>query len=271
MKIPFKVIATDMDGTFYSKDGDYDHQKFAQIMPRLLKANLHFVIATGNELLRTQKSMGLFAKQCDYVLENGSLVMVNNQVIYQSPLTTAVKNRTLNFLKQNYPQVSIVLSGLKNAYIDKKAEFNFKKMIFNSYSQVVEVDNLLAIQDPIYKITLNASEKIVQMIVTQLNQNAENHVRAVTGGGPWMDIINPQVNKALGLKKLLAYLHLDANELIAFGDGNNDLEMLQLAKYSYAMDNSNPQVKKAAHFVAPKNTENGVLQVLQRYLDGEGK
>ena len=63
------------------------------------------------------------------------------------------------------------------------------------------------------------------------------------------------------------YLELDASNLMAFGDDLNDIEMLKLADYAYAMENAKPKVKDAARFIAPNNNESGVLQVIEKYLD----
>ena len=46
----------------------------------------------------------------------------------------------------------------------------------------------------------------------------------------------------------------------------NDLEMLNLAKYSFAMQNAHPIVKNAANFLAPSNDDDGVLQTIKNYL-----
>ena len=82
-----------------------------------------------------------------------------------------------------------------------------------------------------------------------------------------MDIIPEGVNKAVGLKEFLAYLDVPRSELIAFGDGENDLEMLKFAGLSYAMANGQDIVKKIAKFIAPTNNDNGVFKVLNKYLD----
>ena len=74
------------------------------------------------------------------------------------------------------------------------------------------------------------------------------------------------VNKADGIKFFLDYFKCSSADLIAFGDDFNDLEMLQLAKYSYLMANGNPKLVPYAKFRAPSNNENGVLQVLAEYL-----
>ena len=59
---------------------------------------------------------------------------------------------------------------------------------------------------------------------------------------------------------------IDADQIMAFGDSENDLEMLELAGYSFAMENGEEKVKRMAKYIAPSNNEAGVLQVLEQYL-----
>ena len=75
------------------------------------------------------------------------------------------------------------------------------------------------------------------------------------------------VNKAQGLDLMLKRWNLGHDDLIAFGDGGNDIEMLTHAKYGYAMENGDPKVKAIADYIAPANNEAGVLQVLKGYLE----
>ena len=66
---------------------------------------------------------------------------------------------------------------------------------------------------------------------------------------------------------ILRYFDAKPSELIAFGDGMNDKEMLELAGYSYAMENAEPALRKIAKYIAPSNNDDGVLQVLDKYLN----
>jgi hydroxymethylpyrimidine pyrophosphatase-like HAD family hydrolase len=56
---------------------------------------------------------------------------------------------------------------------------------------------------------------------------------------------------------------------MAFGDYLNDLEMMQQAYFSFAMENAHPAIKQAARFMAKSNDENGVLEVLQQMLSNK--
>lgn len=70
----------------------------------------------------------------------------------------------------------------------------------------------------------------------------------------------------MGLTAVIETLNFIGDHLMAFGDGGNDIEMLKLAKYSYAMANAPKNVKAAANYQAKSNDESGVLDVIDNYL-----
>lgn len=81
-----------------------------------------------------------------------------------------------------------------------------------------------------------------------------------------IDVVLPGVDKAFGIKELMKLENISSNQVMAFGDGDNDLAMLELAEYSYAMENATERVKSTARFIAPANTKSGVFQVIEKYL-----
>ncbi|HBP96280.1 MAG TPA: HAD family hydrolase, partial [Pantoea agglomerans] len=77
-------------------------------------------------------------------------------------------------------------------------------------------------------------------------------------------------HKAHGLDLLAQRWGIAHDQVLAFGDGGNDLEMLRQSGFSFAMDNAPQRVKQAARYAAPSNNEQGVLQVIEQMLAGEG-
>ena len=55
---------------------------------------------------------------------------------------------------------------------------------------------------------------------------------------------------------------------MAFGDSQNDVEMLELATYSYAMENADAHARKVARYIAPSHKKKGVYEIIEAYLDG---
>lgn len=97
-----------------------------------------------------------------------------------------------------------------------------------------------------------------------------SHLNAVSGGMRNIEVTRKGVSKASGLLWLGEYLGIKPEEMIAFGDSGNDLEMLKVAGLGVAMGNAEPDVKAAADYVTLANTENGIVHALQRFIPGLG-
>jgi Cof subfamily protein (haloacid dehalogenase superfamily) len=83
----------------------------------------------------------------------------------------------------------------------------------------------------------------------------------------FLEFASPDVTKAAGLEFLAEHLGFTRERTIAFGDGENDLELVDWASYGVAVDNADDRVKEIADFVCPSVDEQGVAQVLEAYLD----
>lgn len=102
-------------------------------------------------------------------------------------------------------------------------------------------------------------EEVVQILKKYPEMNV------VSGGMRNIEVTKKGVSKASGLLWLGDYLGIGAEEMIAFGDSGNDLEMLKAVGIGVAMGNAENEVKEAADFVTLCNTENGIVYALQKY------
>lgn len=85
-----------------------------------------------------------------------------------------------------------------------------------------------------------------------------------------LELMPPGVNKGLGLQKLADHLGLDISEIMAIGDGGNDVDMLQQAGMGVAMANASPEAKAAAdHVLSYSNNEDGVAKAVWAVIRGE--
>jgi Cof subfamily protein (haloacid dehalogenase superfamily) len=82
----------------------------------------------------------------------------------------------------------------------------------------------------------------------------------------FLEFAHPEVSKGAGMRFVADRLGLDAAKTIAFGDGENDIELLDWAGYAVAVENAHPAVKARANFVCPSAAEEGVAQVLEAFL-----
>ena len=88
---------------------------------------------------------------------------------------------------------------------------------------------------------------------------------------PFVEMMPAGINKAEGIRVLIEYLGIPHSDTYAFGDGPNDLEMLQYVQYGTAMGNSEDSVLKAARYRTKSIWEDGIYLALKRYgLIGAG-
>lgn len=88
----------------------------------------------------------------------------------------------------------------------------------------------------------------------------------MTSGNIYLDIVLEGSNKGAAIKKVLQELELSSQDLAAFGDANNDLEMLEMAGYSYAVANANIQAKEKAKRIIGSNREKAVLSEIEKII-----
>lgn len=82
----------------------------------------------------------------------------------------------------------------------------------------------------------------------------------------YIEIMPEGVDKGASLKRLAELLGLLPDEVMAFGDGQNDVPMLRFAGRGYAMANGSPEARACTPRIAPPNTEDGVAQVIEACL-----
>ncbi len=84
----------------------------------------------------------------------------------------------------------------------------------------------------------------------------------------FLEIMPQGIDKALSLSRLLEYLNLDVRQMMACGDGFNDLSMIRYAGLGVAMNNAQPEVKAAAGYITLSNDEHGVAHAVERFILG---
>lgn len=262
-----KLIATDMDGTFLRDDKSYSDE-FIEVYQKMKKQDIKFMIASGNQYeLLFSKFDSSVNKDLIYLCENGTKVVYQGKCLYKSFLDRKDYIETLNILKP-YKDCMIVVSGDKHAYISKDYEYK-KDFISLFMKNVVFVDSYDDIDDDILKFSLahfdGKIKERTQDIASQLNEK----FKLVTTGHVWFDIFYKSVNKGTTLTYLLKQLHIQKDEVAAFGDEMNDYEMLKSVKYAYAMQNAVNPIKDIAYEIVDSNENDGVIKKIKEILKGD--
>ena len=82
----------------------------------------------------------------------------------------------------------------------------------------------------------------------------------------FLEILDKRVTKGTGVKSLADALGIQPEEVMAIGDQENDIAMIEYAGVGVAMDNAIPAVKEAANFITKSNLEDGVAYAIEKYV-----
>lgn len=160
-----------------------------------------------------------------------------------------------------------MLSGKKKAYVETGNQ-DFIDYISQFYTSNERREDLTqAVDDSIFKVAVYHPEGSEKYVYPVLKEFEKYGLEIVVSGQYWLDVMNKNINKGNALEKLQKALDITPQQTMAFGDYMNDIEMLENSKYSYAMKNAHPSVKKAASFEACTNDNFGVLKIIKDYLN----
>jgi len=259
-----KLIVTDMDGTLLKSDHSLSSE-FKHVYEQLKQNNILFVPASGRQYFSIISYFEDIKDELAVIAENGTFVTNKGEEIFVDELDSTVIHKIIEKVRK-IEGAHLVLAGKNGAYVESTDE-EFLEYFKNYYSKNTKVDDLTKVENEKFiKIAINHPGGTEDNVYPLLKEFEKYGLKVVVSGEVWVDIMNKNSNKGVALKNLMEKLHITSDEVMVFGDFMNDIEMLQLAKYSYAMENAHPDVKKVANFSAPSNNEDGVLQIIKKYL-----
>ena len=263
-----------MDGTLLDPKGQVDLPRLEKILDQLEERGIRFVIATGNEIHRVKQLLGHLTERVVLIVANGARIFEGNQLLQAQTWDDGMVNRALEFFKGRECQDQFVVTSMNGGFVKEGTVFteleNFMtpEMIELFYQRMNFVEELEShLFGGVLKMSLVVGEERSDAVLEEINQLFNGHVQAVSSGYGCIDILQSGIHKAWGLQELLKRWEIKAEEIMAFGDSENDVEMLQLAGIAYAMENADDKAKAVATDFAPSNSQAGVYQVLEDWLE----
>lgn len=260
-----KLVATDMDGTFLTDDKHFDKERFSHVYDYMTKNGITFVSASGNQYYQLKDFFKDFPKTL-FVAENGALVGSHDKIYKTDTFSHDVVQKTIKVLN-SLDDVQSIVCGEKSAYIAKNVTPEFAKMSKFYFPEITSVDKLEDVTDNILKFSINCPPDETETYMEKLADMIGPTVSVVTSGHGDIDVIRADVNKATGLDYLSDKLNIEPEEMCAFGDGGNDLEMLRYVGHGVAMKNASPIVHATAPFETVDNNQQGVIQHLEELFE----
>lgn len=271
-----QMIATDMDGTLMNERGEIDRERLSAILDQLDQRGIPFVIATGNGYSRMAHVLGEIKDRVTLVLANGARVLEKGELIRECTWPEELVQEVLRHLAGREQELHLVVSSLTGGFAKKGTEFPLLEQLMTPelatafYKRMQFVDDLVQEHgEHVLKLSVVTEPENVASFVQEIREEFGERLLPAASGYGAIDILQPEVNKATAIQFLEEHWGVDGGHLMAFGDSQNDVEMLELATYSYAMENADEHARKAARYSAPSHQEGGVYKTIEAYLEGE--
>ncbi|MGM0240743.1 Cof-type HAD-IIB family hydrolase [Enterococcus sp. AZ103] len=257
-----KLVAVDMDGTFARSDYTYDIPRFKAILARMKAVGCQFVVASGNQYYQLRSLFPDYYDELSFVAENGALVKDKKEVLFSGNIPKETILAVLELVKK-YPEIKNVMCGLNSAYCERgTVSQEFFQLTNIYYHKLKWVTDFAEVNDQILKFAPTVPVEKTDYYCDLFRDELKGSLTPTSSGHGSVDLIIPGCHKAAGLEKLVQRWDITPEQCVAFGDGGNDLEMLDYCGIGYAMDNAPANVKKVADQVCPSNDNDGVLVTL---------
>lgn len=265
----YKLIALDLDGTLLTSKKEISPRTLSALMQAQEKG-ARIVLASGRpthgitpmaDRLRLNEFEG-------YLLAyNGGKITdyKTKEAVYQKTLEPSLLPYLYQCSKDNhltivtYHDEFVITENPDDPYVQKEAILNVMEFM--------HVPNFLeAIRFPINKCMIVGDPAILVRLEKEMQEALKDKMGVFRSEPYFLELVPKGIDKALSLDVLLKKLNLTSANLMACGDGYNDLSMIEFAGMGVAMANAQPIVKEHANFITLTNDEDGVAHAVDKFV-----
>jgi len=243
------LIIFDIDETLYINHENRIPESTLDAISKLKIAGHTLAIATGRasfELIDEAKLLPIDF----FIVANGQLVLRNEDIIYENPIDKDVVMEILT--EAEAAGVTVGFSSATHSSITKMTD-DLQAMFANYYSNMPEVTNSIDSHESIYQIWYISED------FAEVAEKFKDTLRFIPWLGNGADVIPVGASKAVGLTKALAAIEdVLPEKIVFFGDGINDIELIEMADIGVAMGNACSAVKAVADFVTKNIEDDGI-------------
>jgi HAD superfamily hydrolase (TIGR01484 family) len=268
-----QVVALDIDGTLFSAPhgssvvDETITPGVQAAVARVVDAGVPVVLATGRSTFGMTHVIDLLDLrrrdphgQLLAVASNGSVVFSYPPVEVLEAVTFDASDVVGRVLRQ-MPQVLVAVEEIGVGY---RVNRHFPDGEIGGQITLQSIDELVA--HPVTRVIIRDPEASEQDFHRLAEEAGLHDTSYFIGWTAWLDLAPLGVSKASGLQQVVDRLGVDAADVLAIGDGRNDIEMLQWAGRGVAMGQASDDVQAAADHVTASVQEDGVVRELERWF-----
>jgi Cof subfamily protein (haloacid dehalogenase superfamily) len=287
-----QMIVMDMDGTLLTSENKIS-PKTKELLLRVQQQGVRLVLASGRSYCKLLE----YAKELCMDAYGGYLLEVNGLILYDlasgkrhirkqmgriemKELFTYFRQWDVEFMAQfddglyDYNPESIIKEKAEYRRIHNLGEdypwtggaFALLADNRKGYPNIHYIDTWEEIDRSINKVSIAYHADVMAEVSAQAKRDLKDRYWLGLTTPKWLELMPLGITKGSGLQALVDMLGISMRDVMAFGDGENDIEMLQAAGIGIAMGNAMAEVKAAADEETDSNNDEGIFKALQKYF-----
>ncbi|MEH1738950.1 Cof-type HAD-IIB family hydrolase [Fusobacterium varium] len=261
----YKAIVCDLDGTLLNSQ--HTISKYTRdVIKNVTNLGVKFFIATGRHHMDALKFKEMLGLDSYLISSNGARIHnENNEIIFKGDIPKELSNEIfdLNINEEIYKNIYKDDFWFSEKPLDEAHEYHKESGFTYSVRKFSELKN----SEVIKFFYINEDEKLIRNLENEINEKFGNRINLTLSLPICLEIMNKGISKGNAIKDiLLPKFKITPEEVISFGDGLNDYEMLDIVGEGLLMGNCNPRLKELLpnNKVIGRNDEDGVAEYLKK-------
>lgn len=261
----YKLIAVDIDGTLLNSQGDIT-EKTVNAIQRVVEKGVLFTICTGRPIQGVERFNRILNLDAPFITYNGAMIVMgkSKEILYEQGLSPEDARSIIHWGKKLKTTIMVWSNNQLYASELNERAHDYKKL--STVEPILLENEEAIIQKGITKILWYDDIDKIDYFQSVLKDQLGDGVNYCTSKPTFLEFFDKKVSKAIAMEKLGEHFGISSEEMIAIGDGFNDLPMIEYAGLGVAMGNAPDLIKEKANFVTLSNDEDGIAYVLDKFV-----
>jgi Cof subfamily protein (haloacid dehalogenase superfamily) len=258
-----KAIAFDMDGTLLT-DSKEISKRTRRCFEALEEKGISLILSTGRSYEALEPYKRDLNLRHPVICYNGARVLgKKGEVIKEHQLSDDISKFLINFGRNEGVHIQVYRDG--KLYFEKRTpEAEFYESHVNLKGEIVNFDNFYPLN--FTKIMFLGEHSFLAGLIPEIEESNGKRLAIMFSTSIFLEFMDGAVSKGNALFEVADHLNIAIDNIMSFGDGENDISMIKTAGIGVAMENAAPNVKAVADEVTLSNNDDGVAEFLEDFF-----
>lgn len=255
LKMKYNIVFFDVDGTLINYEDGCVEESTKQAIQLLQEKGIHLVAATGRPLSMCYELKALGIET--FITANGAYVKHKDLVIHKTPIAKEIVHNVQAFAQEQQHSLTFFTEQLSMNSIQSPVALRAMQETLSLRD--FPLINEKIVDEEVFLMCLYADELAEKRYTSQVSNIFLQRWHPYI-----VNVLQQDVSKSIAIKAVLDHFNIDPKNAIAFGDGDNDIDMLEYVGVGIAMGNGSKALKSVANFVTKTSTDGGINFALRQ-------